>query len=328
MNDNQIPYNCDNLKHMIRPDLEERIKKIISDGPVLIEIPWPGHFWKLQAAEINFFLSAISQLYDSNSTPSPHQLFEQLRLWPDNRPFWDFNEILGQGVWVINRPHDFDDFESIDWLFSVLRSRWYLWDFDSITAPMPPHIPIVACMYEYHRSTPQSVYLTGHPGRLALVAKLSRDFPEWPATPYIFTNPCHVAAFAYRGWSGETSPLVQFSFDPSLPQKEVLKICAAQWKENHIPHQTHVGSGSPDRQACRYLKWLGHSRLWTGIRYFTQGWKKASDLNRFESIYKPFLRDGMPDTRLFAYKNLQKLQVAIRKSNWLLRNVLAQPLSN
>jgi hypothetical protein len=36
MNDNQIPCDCDDPQ---RPDLEERIKKIISDGPVLIEIP-------------------------------------------------------------------------------------------------------------------------------------------------------------------------------------------------------------------------------------------------------------------------------------------------
>jgi hypothetical protein len=42
MNDNQIPHNCD-------AGLEARIKKIISDGPVLLEIPkeilesWGGH---------------------------------------------------------------------------------------------------------------------------------------------------------------------------------------------------------------------------------------------------------------------------------------------
>jgi hypothetical protein len=202
-----------------------------------------------------------------------------------------------------------------------------LWDFDNITEPMPPNIPVIAAMYEYARSTPKSVYLTSHPDRLAVVAKLSRDFPEWPSTPYIFTDPQHVGEFAYRGWNVETSPLVSLSFDPGLPQKEVLKICAAQWKSHQIPHRTHRGSGAPDRQAKMYLQWRGHSRLWSGIKHFTSGWR-ANDHDRFEMIYSPFLREGMPDIRLFAYKNLQKLQVAIRKSNWLLQNVLVQPLSN
>jgi hypothetical protein len=178
-------------------------------------------------------------------------------------------------------------------------------------------------MYEYHRSTPQSVYLTGHPTRLALVAKLSRDFPEWPATPYIFTDPHHVFAFAYRGWAVERSPSVAFVFNPDLPQKEVLRLCAVKWKENQSPRRSQRGGGSPDRAYKMYLRWLGHSRLWKGIKHFAAGWQ-ASDHVRFELLYKPFLRNE----ELFSYDNLQKLQVAIRKSNWLLRNVLAQPLSN
>jgi hypothetical protein len=193
-----------------------------------------------------------------------------------------------------------------------------LWDFDSITEKMPPLMPVVIAAYEYHRSRPKALYLAGHPERLAVAAKLSQDFPEWPSVPWIFTNPVHSFDFAYRGWP--SSPLV---IDGNLPKKEVLRVCAEQWEARrgglHIPR----GSGAPDRQACARLRWLGHKRLFSGIRHISSGWK-ANDENRFTQLYQPFLRSE----GLFSFESLQQLQKAIRKANWLLQNVLALPLSN
>jgi hypothetical protein len=119
---------------------------------------------------------------------------------------------------AISQRYDFDSAPSFEQLFEVLRSVWYLWDFDSITAPMPPGISIVACMYEYHRSMPKALYMAGHPDRVAIAAKLSRDFPEWPSTPYIFTCPYYVVAFAHRGW--KTEP-------PALPDGKRIRFPGA-----------------------------------------------------------------------------------------------------
>jgi hypothetical protein len=220
-------------------------------------------------------------------------------------------------VSLLIRDFDRSD-DDLEWLFRILRSRWYLWDFDSMCAVMPPHLPSIAFLYEYSRSS--RGFLEGYPGRGELITKMGQDIPEWPKAPYIFADPEHVFNFGYRGWP--PSPLVYLTFDPKLSKRDALKLCGEQWKAQQIQRRSRRGSGAPDRAAKAYLRWLGHSRLFAAIKTISSGWK-ATDHNRFEQLYLPFLlQEGA-----FAYGNLSKLQVVIRKSKRL-QNVLTLPLSN
>lgn len=138
---------------------------------------------------------------------------------------------------------DFDDDNAIGHLFENLEANWFEWDFDTITKDMSHPFPLVCLMYEYTRSMPdlkQSVLEALHEGKPAHefdlkhlrperrehVTKLITDFPEWPARPFIFTNPQHWVNYVYKGWRilKEDSPLAPFMVDFRISNKDNRRL--------------------------------------------------------------------------------------------------------